>query len=543
MKRIYIIIGVVLMAVVITSCGGQQKKGTKFAPQERTSSLSDSERQSAIDQKRAELLGGLNLDTLLYSHGVKFSIMQPKLQGEDITQDIADRISMKMLQMACQNGISGLGTNPGFVLGTEISQTGRAATATTPQKMTVQYELTFKVMNTATGDVYATATQEVMGVGNSFEEANQNFTKEIKNTPEIQKMMQTASQRIIEWYNKNVQTVKNQINEAAGKRDYALALAIASSVPEQAGEAYKYASSRIDELSKALLHKQAADMLSEMQAEVAANGESVPKYTKMDGSNSDYPDKQTILTENHNYEVGQICEKIGISRRMLYYYLESFRDWGFKVEKNGRYYSIDRQSPFFMHLFERINFTEDEALTLLAILNKVDDRNAITERIRHKLDRFYDLNILSHPEIREKTAHNVSVLYKAIKSKLLVKIIGYSSPHSKSVKDRIVEPFLLLNNNNEIRAYEYSSNMNKTFKVSRMDNVELLDLSWEHEAKHKQIYTDIFMFSGEDKQHIKLRLGLLSHNLMLEEIEKQYNDLMCRIAVLEKRERTIANPE
>lgn len=232
-----------------------------------------------------------------------------------------------------------------------------------------------------------------------------------------------------------------------------------------------------------------------------------------------------LLTENHNYEVGQICEKIGISRRMLYYYLESFRDWGFKVEKNGRYYSIDRQSPFFMHLFERINFTEDEALTLLAILNKVDDRNAITERIRHKLDRFYDLNILSHPEIREKTAHNVSVLYKAIKSKQLVKIIGYSSPHSKSVKDRIVEPFLLLNNNNEIRAYEYSSNMNKTFKVSRMDNVELLDLSWEHEAKHKQIYTDIFMFSGEDKQHIKLRLGLLSHNLMLEEYPESRNHI------------------
>jgi hypothetical protein len=104
---------------------------------------------------------------------------------------------MKMLQMACQNGISGLGTNPGFVLGTEISQTGRAATATTPQKMTVQYDLTFKIMNTATGDVYATTTQEVMGVGNSFEEANQNFTKEIKNTPEIQKMMQIKKIAII----------------------------------------------------------------------------------------------------------------------------------------------------------------------------------------------------------------------------------------------------------------------------------------------------------------------------------------------------------
>jgi len=271
MKRIYNIIGIALMAVAIVSCGGE-KKGTKFAPKERTSSLTESERAEAIAKKKAEL-GGLNLDTLLYSHGVKFSIVQPKVQGEDITQDIADRIVMKMLQIACQNGISGLGTNPGFVLGTEIAQTGRAATGTAPQKMTVKYQLTFKVMNTATGDVYATATQEVMGVGSSFAEANQNFTSEIKNTPEIQKMLQTASERIIDWYNQNVQTVKNQIETAAGKGDYDLALAIASSVPEQAKEAFKYASGKMDELTKGLMHKKAADMLGEMTAAVASAGD------------------------------------------------------------------------------------------------------------------------------------------------------------------------------------------------------------------------------------------------------------------------------
>ena len=270
MKRIYNIIGVALMAVAIMSCGGQQKQGTKFAPKERESSLSDSERKAAIAQKKAELLGGLNLDTLLYSHGVKFSIVQPKLQGEDITQDIADRISMKLLQMACQNGISGLGENPKFVFGTEIAQTGRAATGTAPQKMTVQYQLTYKVMNAVTGDVYATATQDVMGVGSSFVEANQNFVKEIKNTPEIQKMLQTASERIIDWYNKNVQTVKNEIETAAGKGDYDLALALASSVPQQATAAFQYASSKMDELTKGLMHKKAADMLGEMTAAVAS---------------------------------------------------------------------------------------------------------------------------------------------------------------------------------------------------------------------------------------------------------------------------------
>lgn len=271
MKRIYNIIGVALMAVAIMSCGGQQKsEGKKFAPKERESSLTDSERKAAIAQKKAELLGGLNLDTLLYSHGVKFSIVQPKVQGEDITQDIADRISMKLLQMACQNGISGLGENPKFVFGTEIAQTGRAATGTAPQKMTVQYQLTYKVMNAVTGDVYATATQDVMGVGSSFVEANQNFVKEIKNTPEIQKMLQTASERIIDWYNKNVQTVKNEIETAAGKGDYDLALALASSVPQQATAAFQYASSKMDELTKGLMHKKAADMLGEMTAAVAS---------------------------------------------------------------------------------------------------------------------------------------------------------------------------------------------------------------------------------------------------------------------------------
>lgn len=285
MKRIYNMIGVALMAVAIMSCDGQQKQGSKFVPKERESSLSDSEREAAIALKRAELLGGLNLDTLLYSHGVKFSIVQPKVHGEDITQDIADRVVMKMLQIACQNGISGMGTNPGFVLGAEIAQTGRAATATTPQKMTVKYDLTFKVMNTATGDVYATATQEVMGVGNSFVEANQNFTSEIKNTPAIQKMLQTASERIIDWYNKNVQTVKNEIETAAGRGDYDLALAIASSVPEQATEAFKYASVKMNELTRGLMHKKAADMLGEMTAAISSAGDdfnpSIGAYFKL----------------------------------------------------------------------------------------------------------------------------------------------------------------------------------------------------------------------------------------------------------------------
>ena len=224
-----------------------------------------------------------------------------------------------------------------------------------------------------------------------------------------------------------------------------------------------------------------------------------------------------LLTENRHYDVEAVCERLSISRRMFYYYLESFRDWGFIVEKSGRCYSIDRESPYLKRLFETINFTEEEALTMLSILNKVGEENALAQRIRYKLNRFYDFHILDNPALRERVAHCVSVLYDAIKRKRVVKIMDYASPHSDTVSDRVVEPFLLFNDNNDVRCHELSSGQNKTFKLSRMRDVIMLDLSWSHEARHKQVFTDIFMFSGEERFPVAVRLDRLAYQVFVEE--------------------------
>lgn len=276
MKRIYNTIGIALMAVAIMSCGGQQKQGTKFASGEKQSSMTDEERQEAINQQRVQQ--HINLDTMLFSHAVKFSILEPVVQGEDITPDISHRIAVKMLEIASLNGISGLGTAPGFVLGTEIQQTGRAATGTAPQKMTVKYTLTFKVANAVSGDVYATASQDVMGVGNSFVEANQNAVSQINNTPQMQKMLQTASSRIIEWYSQNLSTIKNQIEAAVGAGDFDLALSIIEAVPQQAMTTFQYALQQQPIIFKKMQQKHASESLSALKAAIAeANGSFSPK--------------------------------------------------------------------------------------------------------------------------------------------------------------------------------------------------------------------------------------------------------------------------
>ena len=224
-----------------------------------------------------------------------------------------------------------------------------------------------------------------------------------------------------------------------------------------------------------------------------------------------------LLSENRGLTVEQLCEKTGIGRRNFYYYLDFFRDCGFIVEKRGGIYSIDRQSPFFTRLQECIGFTEDEILTMRRLLEASDKRNAVANNLLKKLDRFYDFNILADNKLRENMAHNVSQLYKAIKLKRMAVLRNYHSPHSRTEKDRLVEPFMLLDNNNEVRCYEPRSKMNKTFKLSRTGLVDVLDEEWLNEEHHRAMHTDIFMFSGERKETVEVYLGPLSRNIIMEE--------------------------
>ncbi len=224
-----------------------------------------------------------------------------------------------------------------------------------------------------------------------------------------------------------------------------------------------------------------------------------------------------LLTENNTCTTEVLCEKVGISRRNFYYYIEFFRDCGFAVYKRGACYCVGRDSPFFNRIFERISFTEDEAVALRRILAKAGRGNAVADGIRRKLERFYDFGIISADEWDEQSAHNVSSLYESIKLKRQAVLRGYASPHSSTVKDRLVEPFLLMNGNNDVRCYEPSSGLNKTFKVSRMADVEVLDSGWAFEPAHKNLYTDVFMFSGEERVPVSLTLGRLSYSVLREE--------------------------
>ena len=224
-----------------------------------------------------------------------------------------------------------------------------------------------------------------------------------------------------------------------------------------------------------------------------------------------------FLSANHHYTVSEICDQMDISRRSMYYYLHFFEEAGFKVENNNGIYHINRESPFFRRMFDIISFTEDEAVAMQRLLLQVDTPDAVIAKIKRKFERFYDFHILDNEQLRQKNAQIVSTLYDAVKYERQVWLKGYSSANSNTTSDRLVEPFLFMNNNREIRCYELASGKNKTFKLTRMTDVEMLETEWQHRDKHKQMFTDIFMFSGEERYQVQLRMGRLAANLIREE--------------------------
>ena len=275
MKKLAIICIALSVAAVAGSCGGNNtnngQTGTKFAPRERTSSMTDAERQTAIAAKKASLQ--VNIQSLMNSSDVKLSVLPPVPAGE-ITEALSEKIGVKMLEIIAANGIGGVNNVPDFALAASMQESGRQTTSTAPQKSIIKYDVVYQVMNVTDGTVFASASESVTGVGNSFAEAAGNAVNEIKSTDALQAMLATASDKIVAWYRDNLPTLKMQVNAAVSEGNYPLALAYLQSVPSQAAEAYAYAADEHPAVLKQYKAANAATALTALKSAIATGVQS-----------------------------------------------------------------------------------------------------------------------------------------------------------------------------------------------------------------------------------------------------------------------------
>lgn len=212
-----------------------------------------------------------------------------------------------------------------------------------------------------------------------------------------------------------------------------------------------------------------------------------------------------------------IAKILGTSLRNAYYVVKALSAYGFFVNHNRLGYNLDAASPFFRDINESVNLNVDQAFFLYRMLIGKDMDNPMAAKIMLKFKRFYHFDVLGGSEKNYGPYTNYLLLQKAIKDCKCVVLHNYASSNSLTVRDRLVEPFMFLGEDTDVRAYEVESGRNKTFKISRISIVEILDKEWENVNKHRNAFTDMFMYSGEVRHHVLLRLDVSSYNCMQEE--------------------------
>ncbi len=233
-----------------------------------------------------------------------------------------------------------------------------------------------------------------------------------------------------------------------------------------------------------------------------------------------------MMTGNNNYTVEDMAERLGTSYRSVYRYIETFKASGFVVQrKEGGIYRLGKESRYFKEISQLIHFTDEEAHIVNQLIEGLDNTNIIKQNLRKKLSAVYNCTSLAECVVEGRNAVNVNRLVEAIGGRRQVILKRYASSHTGVVRDRLVEPFGFTTNYVQVWCYEPESGLNKLFNTARIGSVEVLAEGWQFESEHHEGYIDIFRITGFEQKRVQLELGVMAHNLLVEEYPLATRDL------------------
>lgn len=233
-----------------------------------------------------------------------------------------------------------------------------------------------------------------------------------------------------------------------------------------------------------------------------------------------------LLSGTFGYSSDEIAEKLEISKRTVYRYIETLRNVGFVFEKNEEgYRKLKKQDKNNRNLHDLLQFSEEESFILQKAIHSIDDNNVLKSNLVKKLYSLYDSKRVIDTIIRKEKSEVISKITAAILNKKQIKIIDYKSAHSNSVSSRLAEPLKYTPNFVSVWCYEIESGKNKLFKTSRIKNVEILPEDWQYQKYHKAGHIDCFRISSDKRIFVKLILTMRAYNLLIEEYPLSEKDI------------------
>ena len=232
-----------------------------------------------------------------------------------------------------------------------------------------------------------------------------------------------------------------------------------------------------------------------------------------------------MLAGNVDYSVDELAERLQMSRRTIYRYIDTLKEAGFVIRRVGESFKMLKESMHFSELEQLVHFSEEESFLVNRLIDRLDDTNMLKQNLRKKLASVYNFTAMGDCVVNKENVANTHELIAAIEGKRQATLHSYSSSNRGDIRDRLVEPFAFTTNYIQVWCYEPESGKNKLFKVSRIGNVTVSDTPSNHESEHCSENMDIFRTSGRNGIRIKLALGVMAKNLLLEEYPLAERDL------------------
>lgn len=225
-----------------------------------------------------------------------------------------------------------------------------------------------------------------------------------------------------------------------------------------------------------------------------------------------------LLSSNTNYSLEEIEKAVGISERTLYRYIDSFKKAGFAVTRPEEgVYKLATLQQDMLDISQLVYFSKEESIVISKLIDSLDKNNSVKSAIRRKLSAVCEATPLAACYSNKKIGALTETLTVAVREHKQAILRGYESASSNTIQDYYIEPYAFTGNYEDIWAYDIKADMNKTFKVSRMGDVEVGD-SWTHEDKHAPRPVDSFRMSGSTPlDHVKLKLTTRAKTLLVEE--------------------------
>lgn len=233
-----------------------------------------------------------------------------------------------------------------------------------------------------------------------------------------------------------------------------------------------------------------------------------------------------MMSGNNNYTIEELAQKLDLSYRSVYRYIDTFKASGFTVIKvRSNVYRIGKMPRSYVDMDKLIYFSEEEAYLINSMINGLHNTNQLKSGLMKKLSAIYSCTSIANYVHSEETSANIKNLGQAIREKKKVILKAYESANSQEVSDRFIEPFEFTTNCIDIWGYDLEKKECRVFKISRISSVVVLEDYWTNEDKHQKSKTDCFRMSSFEQTPVKLELSLRAKNLLLEEYPLAQADL------------------